>query len=420
MRKALLALSTLAISACGPVPSSGTIVGFLIDGQTGQAKNVFDNSGNLENLSGGAGSHNQVYTLVNGDFVRATPCGQGFITEANGVKATGCFKFANVPYGELPIFAVYDGYEKFHGILDFQPPAEGDASQVVANIRIFPKNYTVDYKLFVNMDGRGINDVTVACQIRQESVALSTDGKFVPPLNTTSQAISVNSAYDDTWGDGFARITGDQLVLGAKYHCEAYKLDLYDSRGVLTGAVDFRAGVDAPDVSLKLTATKSADPDLIYAIESNADDQNTLLGNKGSLQVTFSRLVEIVPGTADCQTASISAPDTNHDGNGNPREVNDVPGNGGSEQVTMKVFGDTGMTFAFVTSGSFDTGDVGAMVAFRGIYVRPKASKMDGTDIRVIGGPSGNGCYAEQLLGNVPTLQSARTMGDQVSVLHLY
>ncbi|HEY3446834.1 MAG TPA: hypothetical protein VGK67_10745 [Myxococcales bacterium] len=418
MRKALLALSTLALAACGPAASTGTIVGFLVDGQTGQAKNVFDNSGNLENLSGGAGSHNQVYTIVDGNFVRASPCGQGFISESNGVKASGCFKFANVPYGELPVFAVYDGYEKFHGILEY--PEDGAASQVVANIRIFPKNYTVDYKLMVNLDGRGINDVTVACQIRQESVALSTDGKFIPPLNTTSQALSATTGTDDTYGDGFWRIPGGDLVMGAKYHCEAFKLDLYDGRGVLTGSADFRAGVDAPDVSLKLAATKAADPDIVYAVESNADDQNNLVGSKGTLQITFNRLVEIVPGTADCQTANLSAPDTNRDGLGMPSEQNDVLNNGVSEQVSIKSFGDTGMSVGFSYQNSFDSKDVGARVAFAGIYVRPKGSSADGTDIRVIGGPANNGCAAAEILGDVPALQNARTSGDQVSVLHLY
>ncbi|MGC4122569.1 MAG: hypothetical protein QM765_49960 [Myxococcales bacterium] len=421
MRKALLALSTLAFAACGaPTTPGGTIVGFLIDGQTGQAKNVFENSGSLENLSGGASGKNQVYTIINGDFVRATPCGQGFISEANGVKATGCFKFANVPFGELPIFAVYDGYEKFHGILDYPAPESGTASQVVANVRIFPKNYSVDYKLLVNLDGRGINDVTVACQIRQESVALSTDGKFVPPMNTTSQALSATTGTDDTFGDGFVRLSGADLVMGAKYHCEAYKLDLYENRGVLTGSVDFRAGVDAPEVSLKLTATKSADLDIVYAIESNADDQNNLVGSTGSLQIVFNRLVEIVPGTSDCQTANITAPDTNSSGDATATEVNDIPNNGVSEQVTVKTFGETGLIIKFNYSGTFDKFDVGSKVAFSGIYVRPKGSPADGTDIRVIGGRGVNGCAAATILGDVPVLKNARTGDDQASVLHLY
>lgn len=417
MSRHLASALVLLLGATCSGGNSGVVVGFVINGQTGERMNMFEKSGNRNNLSDTPDSTSQVYTIINGEFVRAKPCGAGFINDKNQVQADGCYQFSNVPYGEqLPMFAVRDGFEKFHGVYEYP---EG-APQVVGNIRIFPKSYTVDYKLFVHLDGRGVNGVTVACQIRQETVKLSTDGKFIPPANTTSQAISVTSGTDEIFGDGFARIGGAELVMGAKYHCEAYKADgLYEERGVLTGQADFLAGVDAPEVAVGLTA-KAPDEDLLYAVYSSADDPETLLGSKAALVVTFNRPVEIVPGTADCQTARVLAPDTNGDGNVPPVEQNDVTGNGVSEQVNVTKVGDTGLKIAFVSPiGAFDPKDVGSMVEFHGIYVRPAASQVDGTILRVIGKQS-NACSAGSVLASVPALKSARTGGDQTNELHLF
>jgi len=426
--KVALALVAMLATACGG-STTGVVVGFLIDGQTGARLNLFAKTGTQENLTDTPDATKQVYTIINGEFVRALPCGAGFINDKNKVQADGCFKFAGVPYGEeLPLFAVYDGYEKFHGVFEYPSPVIGDngqahpSPQVIANIRLFPRNYTVDYKLLVNMNGRGINDVTVACQIRQDSNVLKTDGTFVKPVNTVSPALSGVSANDGVYGDGFVKLAGGDLVLGATYHCTAFRKDMYESRGVLTGTVDFIAGVDAPEIALDVKATAVPDADLLYAVWSNADDPTDLLTATGKLQITFNRAIELVPSTADCQTYSIDATNFSGDPGQPPAPPQDTPRAGGSEQVKVTITGDTQMTIAFNTpSPSFDKNNWNAAVTFAGVYVRAKgATTIDGTVVRYIGRPAANGCYASAALGEAKPLKNARTGGSQTSTLNLF
>ncbi|MBI5544355.1 MAG: hypothetical protein HY901_10725 [Deltaproteobacteria bacterium] len=420
------ALAMVLATSCFGGTGPGVIVGFVVNGQTGERLNFFQDDGSVKNLSDDADATSQVYTLINGEFVRATPCDSGFINAENAVQADGCFKLHGIPYGaELPIFAVRNGFERFHGVFQY-PNATIDAdgnehglAQVVANIRMFPKTYAVDYKMLVHLDGRGINDVNVACQIRQQSVQLTTEGQFLTPLNTVSQAINTTTSNDGTYGDGFAQLAGAELVLGATYHCTAYKNDLYENRGVLTGTAEFVAGVDAPEVSLPLGSSQP-DEELLYAVYSNADDPTSLLGSRGSLIITFNRPVEIVPGTADCQTASINAPDTNGDFNVVPMAQSDVLGNSSSEQVQVTSTGETGLKISFTSpTNTFDSKDVGATVEFHGVFVRPKGSSgtVDGNVIRMIGAAS-NACSAAGDI-DAQELRSARTE-VQTNVLHLF
>jgi hypothetical protein len=412
---------------------SGVIVGFVVDGQTGAPINFFKDNGTLKNLQDDATATNQIYSIVDGSFVRATPCGSGVISDTNKIPADGCFKISGVPFGEkLPIFASFGGYERFHGEFDY-PGAVLDPSgkeltpapkQLVGNIRLFPKNYTVDYKILVHLDGRGVNDVTVACQIRQASVGLDIQGDFIPPLDTMSPTLTGNTGADDTYGDGFLKINGGDLVLGATYHCEAFRKDLYSDSsenptdGVLTGSVDFVAGVDAPEVSLEVKPQDvKGDASLIYAVYSNADDPTTPLGQHAKLIITFNRAVEVVPSSQDCQTATIKAPDTNGNGNTIPAEPQNIPGNNASEQVSITTSGDTGLAISFMSPlDPFDPGDIGSTVTFGGILIRPKDASGSTTDINAIRGIGGGGLCGVQAL----PLKNLRTGKDQTATLSIY
>ena len=428
MLKALLTLVVLSLLGCGAATSSsGVLVGFVVNGQTGEKVNFYDSN----NLTDKTDSQSQIYTIIGGTFVRATPCGTGFITTADGVTGDGCYKITGIPDGaELPIFAVKDGMEKFHGVYVYPDAVVDDKGvahshpQMVGNIRMFPKNYTVDYKLLANFNGRGINGVTVACQIRQDTVALATDGThWIAPANTLSGTLTGQTGNDGVLGDGYYTVKGTDMVLGARYHCTAFMpAGLYNSVGALTGTADFTAGVDAPELGIDLSEAKTSDPDLLYAVDSNADDASTLMGASAKLIINFNRPVEIVPGSADCQTYSITSPDTNGDANPMPQPPADVPLTGGSEQVTISSSNnDQTLTIAFKTpTNPFDTKDLGSSVTFRGIYVRPKASQVDGNIFRRIGQAASNGCSAGGYLGFAALpLKNART-GTQAATIFLY
>ncbi len=415
--KAAFAVAALGLAG-GCFGGGNLIVGFIVNGQTGERINIFKNEGGEkpENQNDDDASKSQVYAVIDGRFTRAVPCDAGDANEENGIQPDGCYMIEGIPFDQqIPIFAQIEGFERFHGTVSPITTSEfQDDNQRVANIRVFPLNYAVSYSVFVHHSGTPLNGATVMCQIRQNSNTLRTDGNFLPPENTTSAAISLT-----TDGEGNALIEGNRLVNGASYHCEAFRSDLFNGK-ILSGEADFVAGVDVNAITISTSqsggSTNIDEP--LYALRSNADSADDLLGDGAGLTVWFNRPVEFVPRTQDCHDASFSAPDYDGDGRATPT-LRTYEDNGASESVTSTLSGDGMMlTLNYRFDGSFDPDDLGTTVTFSGVYLRPIGLE-DGTVVRRIGGPGAPCSEAGGL--SASGLRSARLGGgSQPATIRLF
>ncbi|QRK13096.1 hypothetical protein JQX13_25565 [Archangium violaceum] len=378
-----LVASLLALAGCEHEANSGRLVGFIVDGQTGQRLNFFQADGKKNNVDDDKNSQSQVYAVIDGEFRRAEPCGSGDLTEENAIEADGCYQINGIPEGMIvPIFAQAPGYERFVGEFEYPMLAKDqEYAQYVGNIRLFPKGYTTDYRFNVDFNGQPVAKAQVICQyLNDAGSSLGVSGDFtgfLTPKNTGTTTVSATSG-----DDGVAVIPGAQLVNGATYNCHAVLNQSLDGR-TLSGQSFIVAGVNQTEQSLSLSAVGSLDS-LLYAVRSNVDDGAKLLGADGKLVVTFNRPVEIVPGTADCQIASASIVYPDSDTiqgsiNGN------TPDNAVSEQVTAEVSGDgLTLTVGFRAEIAFDPDDRGTYVSFSGIVVRPRGIT-DSRQVRAIG-----------------------------------
>jgi hypothetical protein len=378
-----LVASLLALAGCEHAANSGRLVGFIVDGQTGQRLNFFQKDGNKNNLDDDSDSQSQVYAVIDGEFRRAEPCGSGDANDDNGIEADGCYQIDGIPEGmTIPIFAQAPGYERFVGEYTYNMlDSDVERAQKVANIRLFPKGFAVDYRFNVSFNNQPVPKAQVICQylyLPSTSNSLEVSGNFLTPTNTGTSTVSATSG-----DDGVAVIPGAQLVNGANYHCEAVLSEPMDGRA-LAGQGNIVAGMSQPEQRMALAADGATDP-YLYAVRSNADNENTLMGAAGKLVINFNRPVEIVPGTADCQVATLSAPDTDGDLN-TATFVTNVSG-GGSETATVDVSGDgLTVTIGFKTpERPFDPDDRDTSVTFSGILLRPRGSG-DTLQVRTIGG----------------------------------
>ncbi|MBJ6759557.1 hypothetical protein JGU66_02205 [Myxococcaceae bacterium JPH2] len=383
-KKACVVFSMVAAAGCSN-GNEGRIVGFLVDGQTGQRLNWFKAEDSKNNIGKDEDSKSQVYAVVDGEFVAAKPCGKGDLNKSNAIEADGCFQIDGIPLGQsVPVFAQGAGYERFHGIVDYPQWSndyDHDKAQYVGNIRVFPTGYAVDYRFQVNYAGRGVPDTKVNCQYLQNfSNSLETSGsRFITPMSTGSTTLSAT-----TDANGVATLPGAQLVNGATYHCEAVMNQAFDGR-VLSGETNIVAGVSAADQALSLGTGNGTPDQTLYAVSSNADYADALLGANGKLVITFNRPIEIAARTADCQVALLSEPDTDRDTQ-TGRLVTDVTGNSASESVSADVSADgLTLTLGFKVEQPLDTGDLGTTVLFSGILVHPRGAT-DGVQTRYIGG----------------------------------
>ncbi|MFL5352168.1 hypothetical protein [Archangium sp.] len=376
-----LVVSMLAFAGCEHEANSGRLVGFIVDGQTGQRMNFFKADGSKNNLDDDKDSKNQVYAVIDGEFRRAVPCGSGDANDDNGIEADGCYQIDGIPEGmEIPLFAQADGYERFVGQLEY-PILDSDQehAQYVGNIRLFPKGYTTDYRFAVSFNNQPVAKAQVICQyLATNGNTLQTQGDFLEPVNTGTTTVTATAG-----DDGVAIIPGAQLVNGATYKCEGVLNHALDGQ-TLSGQGYIVAGVNQPEQSMSLSADDSIDY-LLYAVRSNMDDDTKLMGANGKLVITFNRPVEIVPGTVDCQTASasISYPDSDT----TQGKLNGyIADNNASEQVTTEISPD-GLTLSvgYKAEIAFDPDDKGTIVYFSGIVLRPRGST-DSREARAIGG----------------------------------
>lgn len=373
-----LVVSLLGLSSCYGEAQSGRLVGFIVDGQSGQRLNFFKDDGAKHNIGDDGESTSQVYAIIDGEFRRAKPCGRGDLTANNAIVADGCYQIDGIPEGmTIPIFAESPNYERFIGEYTYSTlDTDIERSQEVANIRLFPKGYAVDYHFNLTYANQPVADAKVICQYQQDSDnTLQVQGDFLWPRNTGSAAVTATSN-----AEGVATIPGSALVNGAFYYCEAVLSQTVETR-TLAGQTSFTAGVSQAEQRLALSATGATDT-VLYAVRSNADDTSTLFGVNGKLVVTFNRPVEIVAGTADCQVATATTSDVDADGR-TGRIITDVRNNPPttysttSESVTADISADGyTLTLGFkVEPGfEFDPDDRGTSVTFGGIVLRPRGT----------------------------------------------
>ena len=412
-----LAVSLLALAGCEGEANSGRLVGFIVDGQTGQRLNFFKAESDKNNLGEDGDSQSQVYAVIDGEFRRAKPCGRGDLNDKNGIEADGCFQIDNIPEGmTIPIFAQAPGYERFvgeytYGLMDL----DVEHAQAVGNIRLFPKGFSVDYRFNVTFNNQPVPNAQVFCQYTPTTTnTLQVSGSFLTPTTTGTTTISATSD-----AEGVALIPGAQLVNGASYRCEAVMSQALDGR-TLAGQGNITAGVSQSDQRMAMSTTASTD-ELFYAVRSNADDGTKLFGADGKLIITFNRPVEIVPGTADCQyaTESISYPDADGvTGAIYPTSAGNTT-NGVSESVSTEISADgLTLTLGFKAERPFDPDDRGTYVYFSGIILRPRGVSSS-NELRAIGG-TGPACpaIAGYSVGDVANLRTGG--GDQSSTIQLF
>ena len=406
LKKAVVVLSLAAATGCSS-GGEGRVVGFVVDGQSGQRLNFFKAEDGKNNIDDDDESKSQVYAVIGGEFRRAKPCGKGDLSEENAIEADGCYQIDGIPLGEeFPIFAQAPGYERFMGRYTMQTWHEEttqESAQEVVNLRVFPTGFAVDYRFLVNLNGRPVADAKVNCQYRlDQGNALQTAGNFLAPEATGSTTVSAT-----TDANGIAVIPGAQLVNGAPYHCEAVLAGAVDGR-VLSGQSDIVAGTSQPEQAFAISAPGAADQNF-YALYSNADDPDVLMGENGRLVITFNRPVEIAPRTEDCQVAELETFDRDGDGV-RGRFVTDVGNNNASETVNATVSTDgLTLTVAFKTPETpFDPDDRNTLVEFSGIIVRPRGAA-DSINVRYIGGLGA--CTEANVYGNAQPLRNLRTSG---------
>ncbi|NMO16965.1 hypothetical protein HPC49_31570 [Pyxidicoccus fallax] len=415
LKKAFVVLSLASAMGCGS-GGEGRIVGFVVDGQSGQRLNFFKSNDGKNNVDDDDESKSQVYAIIQGEFRRAKPCGEGDLSKENGIEADGCYQIDGIPLGEeFPIIAQAPGYERFLGRYTMQTwdkDVEHESAQEVVNLRVFPTGFAVDYRFLVNLNGRGVADAKVNCQYRaDQGNMLQTAGNFLQPEATASTTVSAT-----TDANGIAVIPGAQLVNGAPYHCEAVLAGAVDGR-VLSGQSDIVAGMSQPEQAFLLTNPGAQDANL-YAVYSNADDPDALLGANGSLVVTFNRPVEIAPRTEDCQVAALETADRDIDGSMGRFVTNQV-NNNASETVNATVSADgLTLTVAFKTPETpLDADDRNTLVRFSGVIVRPRGA-VDAINVRYLGALGA--CAEANVYGNAQQLRSVRGNGAQSSTIRLF
>ncbi|OJT16877.1 hypothetical protein BO221_48175 [Archangium sp. Cb G35] len=411
-----LAVSLLALAGCEYEANSGRLVGFIVDGQTGQRLNFFKENGEKGNLGDDGDSTSQVYAVIDGEFRRAKPCGRGDLNDKNAIEADGCFQIDNIPEGmTIPIFAQAPGYERFVGEYTYDLiDLDQEHAQEVGNIRLFPKGFSVDYRLNVSFNNQPVPNAQIFCQYTPTAGnTLQVSGNFLEPVTTGTTTVTAT-----TNGDGVASIPGSSLVNGANYRCEAVMAQSMDGL-TLSGQGTFTAGVSQAEQRLVMGSIGSTDT-LLYALRSNADDTTRLQGADGKLTITFNRPVEIVMGTADCQyaAASILYPDAD----GVTGAIYPTPAgsttNGVSESVTTEISSDgLTLTLGFKAERPFDPDDRGTYVYFSGIIVRPRGSTSS-NEIRAIGGVGACPAVAGYTVGDLYNLRTGGS--DQNSNIQLF
>jgi len=436
----LAALLGAAMGAvgCGSDAGPGVrVTGFVFDGLSGKRLNFFDATVpsaagvSVANVVDNPASGSQIWTLVDGEIVRAVPCGQGAASELNGIDASGCYQFENLPYNaELPVWVQRKGYEPFYGVLS--PVARPDIAfsdaqaRVVSrsneatehvNLRLFPLGTaeSLSHAFTFLYDGRGIDGVSVACDVTPSSTIA---GSFLAPAVTGATVLEGRSD-----ANGLVVFSGLELVPGATYSCMARRDATYLGR-TLTDAFVFVAGVDAATavVDLEASAPVAGSPSL-YVVSSSVDAPNdarpaptetdpvSQAVGLSRLVLTFNRPVELVPTTANCQTAALITSDVDAD-SVVTKLVDDNAAEGKvSEMVGAQLSADSLTLTLEGRFVSFDPDDINTTITYQGVAVRPVGPE-DHFDLFTLGFSACGGPSASLLV-------NARSGGLQSATVRL-
>jgi hypothetical protein len=376
LRAASLAAAVAAVSCAGKSGDSGggggsagqgCLQGVVMDGLTGQRVAV--NAGT---------PGNGVFVLYQGSLIAASfPAGPADAPAADANLA-GEYTLCGIPLDEqFPLFVWVDGYQAFESVIEVpstaasrSPNARADLLRPypseLANIRIYPKATAVkDLDVLVLHNGAPLAGATVVLRATGGNF-LSDDGMpFLSPRNTRSPTLTGTS--DEA---GHTPFPAAELVLGGHYTYTVIPPEGGATVGAQAAADAFVLGLRSPTDSTepyRITVALGESVGQLAPISRSTDSQDP--APDGILVVYFNREIELVPGTADQITASLSGAVT-------AVLATDEPGDEEPDSVLVTVEGNK-LTLLpiFKTKPDADINkelDLG--VTYNGVKVRPKAS----------------------------------------------
>lgn len=434
MKKA--AFAAISILACGiwgcDNHDSGRLVGFAVDGQTGQKLNFFKDSTAQKNLSDDSSNPAEIYAIVNGAFKRAVPCGIGDANSKNGIDASGCYKIEGLPVNtSLSVIAQYPGYQSVLSTVYIQrenttsdrlQTYNSPSPQVIGNFRLFPLGFTIDYKVIaINANTLSpVANATVSCAPTSSgNLSPTGNGSFLNPELTLNG--SVTAQTDAT---GVAVLAGTSLIMGASYTCDIYATALSSSY-VLSSSTSFVAGISNATVRVQLNESNTSN--FVEVISANNQNPFDIMGATANLVLHFNQPVEVVPNTVDCQHASFGGSPTQAD----PNAANagkftpDIINNGQSETASVSLSAD-GLIATLSTKGFIAPPDpqvLGTTIQFDGVFLRPIGGATNAGRTFLLGsatnGVGNNACALGASLGPA-SLRNIAINNTQSNLIRLF
>ena len=407
----------------------GVWFGFIVDAKSGAPINFFtdatDSNGDaVVNAVDDDASSNQIWAVADGNIVSAQPCGRDGVAGTVGAQA-GCFKMTGLPVGvDVPVFARHSDYHPFASSIKIDPFAEGGGGvggsandnyapyggvdnttinvgsgggqgnavvlsrpSINANVRLFPTGLNYDVTITVETEGELIGEgIAVRCAPNPASAEdyfdvvgdvewriaeyIDEDGNFdsifLQPNALGGGVVSGTTNAERSQ----VVIPGSELTKGLYYECYAHGEDTIGGQVVYyTGGSGFTPGVSSPFVTLGADASNNGDLRVVW--NNFADSDRALGGVDEDAVLIFNRPVEIVPGTEDCQTASVTVGNSGDDGatSATVANVDDPVDMAAAESVNVSLdsTGTVMTVSAVLETDSADDTDI--FMNFGGIYV---------------------------------------------------
>lgn len=346
--------------------TTGCIQGVVVNGMTGARVTL-----PKANVDKG------LYVLIRDRLSDATSLVPDPAAAGANAQLAGEYNLCSVPLDEtFPLFVWLDGFLPFEGDVTVHstaaaqsPNAKADlvkpTPSEIANIRVYPKSQQVkDLGVLVTHDGLPLAGATVILRSLGVNFLDPMLTGFLPPKNTRSQTQS--AVTDDT---GKVTFPAAELVLGGHY--------IYTVLPPDGGSAESAAVAEAFILGLRSDADTS-EPYLITVdlahsigklVELSRSTDNEDPDPSGKVTVYLNREFELVPGSEDGVTASLSGAVT-------AVLVADVPGNKQPDTVKVTIEANK-LTLepVFKTVPDADaTKELGLAVSYQGLKLRPKAS----------------------------------------------
>jgi hypothetical protein len=351
----------------GASAAQGCLQGVVMDGLTGQRVAVNT-----------ATAGNGIFVLFQGSLIPASFASATVGAPGSNPNLDGEYSLCGIPLDEqFPILAWVDGYAPFEGVIEVpstaasrSPNARADLLRPypseLANIRLYPKATAVkDLDVLVLHNGAPLANATVVLRATGDNF-LSDDGMpFLPPRNTRTPTLTGTSD-----AGGHTAFPAAELVLGGHYTYTVIPPDGGATVGAKAAADAFVLGLrDAGDATepYRITVKLGESIGQLTAISRSTDSEDP--DAKGMLVVYFNREIELVPGTADQVTASLS-------GAVKAELKVDEPGDDEPDQVLLTIEGNK-LTLQplFKTNPDTDINkEIDLAITYAGIKVRPKAT----------------------------------------------